>query len=213
MDFSALAVYLYFLIAANVMLMAYLVFERYRAFRKRGEQVAKQLMQEHFEKLGIEENALRLSFRSQMQNVLATTELAGQQMLQQLNDYTIKAHNEHLERFNDFSSKLYSVLVASGNNFSQQLQSYVKDSNIRIDEWQRSYIEIMKREFDTLIQEQRQKLNDFTEIEKQKIQSYIKEQAQKETVVIVEEILSNGITIKDQEKLAQQAVDKFFNEL
>ncbi|GIW59268.1 MAG: hypothetical protein KatS3mg087_0334 [Patescibacteria group bacterium] len=213
MDFSALSVYLYFLIAANVLLMMYLVFERYRAFRKQGEQIARQLMQEHFEKLGIEENALRQSFRSQMQNVLATTELTGQQMLQQLNDYTIKAHNEHLERFNDFSSKLYSVLVASGNNFSQQLQTYVKDSNVRIDEWQRSYIEIMKREFDTLIQEQRQKLNDFTEIEKQKIQSYIKEQAQKEATVIVEEILSNGITIKDQEKLAQQAVDKFFNEL
>lgn len=213
MDFSALAVYLYFLIAANVLLMTYLVFERYRAFRKRGEQIARQLMQEHFEKLGIEESALRQTFRNQMQNVLATTELAGQQMLQQLNDYTIKAHNEHLERFNDFSSKLYSVLVASGNNFSQQLQTYVKDSNVRIDEWQRSYIEIMKREFDTLIQEQRQKLSDFTEIEKQKIQSYIKEQAQKETTVIVEEILSNGITIKDQEKLAQQAVDKFFNEL
>jgi F0F1-type ATP synthase membrane subunit b/b' len=205
--------YVTILTAANLGLMVYIFLERYHAFKKEGEKAAQKLLEQHFEKLQMDEQAILEEFRSSIKMVVANTQLAGQQTLQQLNEYVMKAHTEHTGRFNEFSAKLYSVLVESGNHFTQQLQQYSSDSNKRIDDWQTSYIEVMKHEVDMLIDNERQKLLDFTDEEKRRITQYIKEQASRETSVIVEEVLGNRISVKDQERLAQQAIEKFFREV
>jgi len=208
-----LGLYITILTAANLGLMLYIMYERYFAFKKEGRKVAEQIMREHFDNMKFDQQTLLADMRNSVQTVISSTELSGQQTLQSLNDYMIKAHTEHLAKFSEFSSKLYSVLISSGNNFSEQMKQYVTDSNNRIEEWQSSYISVMKNEIDSLIGNEKQKLIEFTEQEKKRITSYIKEMAVKDTSIIVEEVLSNGISVKDQEKLAQQAVEKFFNEL
>lgn len=205
-------IYITILTAANLGLMVYIIYERYHAFKKEGKKAAESVMEQHLAHIKMDEDAILQDFRNSVQTVIANTELSGQQTLQQLNEYVIKAHTQNQLRFSEFSSKLYGVLVESGNQFTQQMQNYAADSNRRIDEWQSSYIEIMKHEVDQMISNEKQKLSEFTNQEKSRITEYVKDRAMKDTSIIVEEILSNGITIKDQEKLAQQAIEKFFNE-
>lgn len=208
-----LLIYVSILTIANLGLIAYIFFERYHAFKKHGERKAKEILEEHFQKVSLDEEAILQDFRNAIQGVIAQTELSGQKTLQELNENIIKSHQQYIGKFNEFSAKLYSVLVEAGNNFSQQMQQYAQDSNLRIEEWQSSYIQVVKNKLDILMDSESQKLQSFTEEEKNRIQQYIKEQASRETSVIVEEVLGNSISMKDQEKLAQQAVDKFFNEV
>lgn len=205
--------YITILTAANLGLMVYIWFERYHAFKKEGSTSAQLLMQEHLKNIGLEEEKILEDFRNSVKTVISNTELSGQQTLEQLNEYMMKSHREQLGKFSEFSAKLYAVLVASGNSFSEQMKGYVSDSNKRIDEWQSSYINVVQHEVDMLIENERQKLREFTEEEKKRIGMYMKEYALKDTSLIVEEVLGNGITVKDQEKLAQQAIEKFFTEV
>lgn len=208
-----LLIYVSVLTIANLGLIAYIFFERYHAFKKQGEKKAKEILEEHFKNVKLDEEAILQDFRNAIQSVIAQTQLSGQKTLEELNDNIIKSHQQYIGKFNEFSAKLYSVLVDAGNHFSQQMQQYAQDSNSRIEEWQSSYIQVVKNKLDILIDAESQKLQSFTEEEKGRIQSYMREQANRETSVIVEEVLGNSISTKDQEKLAQQAVDKFFNEV
>lgn len=209
---TLLGIYVVIIAIAQAALLIYLYYERFHAFKSQGDHSAREILKEHFEKIRMEEQAILEDFRNSMKGVIAQTQLTGQQNIEHLNEYMIQSHTESLGRFNEFSAKLYSVLVDSGNHFSLQLQQYVKDANKKIDQWQDSYIQIMKTEIDQIIQEERQKLTAFTEDEQKRIEQYMREMVTKELSLIVEEVLSNSISLKDQEKLATQAIEKFFKE-
>lgn len=207
-----LEIYIFVLLAVNLLLMAYIFYDRFILLKKHSKEVA-----EHVFKQGLQQSLEQFDevmkrFKSDVTDTIGQSRTTSDTIAHDLERDLQDIHRQEVQKVQEFSQDLYRILLDTTELIKAELQQYIQVGKEDISQWGQQYKSAMKQASDTMLQEERDLLTQYIEDERVNARTMLKEMVNRDIDTIVKDVIKNGITIQDQEILVLNAINLYFKE-
>jgi hypothetical protein len=198
---NLVGVYISILVASNVLLMAIILYDKFVLSRKRVEKISQEILTTALTHVESQLQSSIDQFKNETKEVISQQHSVSDQTATSLQQDLKAFHTDELQKVQTFSQDLYNLLLETTEDIKKEMVIYIDQNKTKINEWRDNYIESIKSNSDHLLESSQQRIETLT-----------RELAEKEVSLIVNDVLKNGISSKEQEQLVEEAITKYFGE-
>ncbi len=207
-----LEIYIFVLLAFNVILMAYIFYDRFILLSKHSKEVADDVFQKGLQQSLEQFDEVLSRFKTEVTDTITSSKNVSESIGHELEHDLQEIHKQEIAKVQEFSQELYRILLDSTELVKAELRQYIQKNKEDIDQWSEQYKTAMKQASVQMISSEKDLLTQYIEDERVNARSMLKEMVTRDIDTIVKDVIKNGISIQDQEILVLNAINLYFKE-
>jgi hypothetical protein len=207
-----LEIYIFILLGMNVLLMAYIFYDRFILLRKHSKRIAEDVFQQGLQQSLEQFDAVMLKFKSEVTDTISKSRSTSDTIAQELEQDLQVIHTQEIQKVQDFSQELYRILLDTTELIKAEMQQYIQRNKEDITSWSDLYKKAMKDSSDQMLTAERDLLTQYIEDERVNTRGMLKEMVLRDIDTICRDVIKNGITIQDQEILVLNAINLYLKD-
>jgi len=209
MELITPSILIIWLVAANFLLVIFIIIDRFKLNKKKAEDLENQFIKEALNNLHAQ---IQKTNRDLSNNTLQFQERAQNQTLELLASIRATIFSRYETEFqliDESVKKNIQSIDGEVNHVLQDIKKYVENNNGQISSKYNAMSTELEKEILKIIEDADQKINEGALLAKSQIKQYMQKKAELRINTIVAEVLHGSITLKDHEKLIEDSVQEF----
>lgn len=207
-----LEIYIFVLIAVNVILMAYIFYDRFVLLKKQSKNIAEKVFEEGLYEALDKIDGVMKEFKKEMKETITKSNSIPSTLRIDLEQDLKSIHQSEIQKVQEFSQELYNILLSTTELIKKELQQYILKNKDDITQWSDEIKKAIEQASKEMIETEKDLLTQYIEDERVNARTMLKDMVMRDIDTIIKDVIKNGINVQDQEVLVLNAINLYFKE-